>query len=85
MGCCAPINNFIWENQKDLTEFEHCKPAPFVNSRFLMILRVTISILLFAESVAVIILSEWDSIKYFSEWALYGSTILFALMAYVQV
>lgn len=50
-----------------------------------MILRVTISIALLCLSIAVIAVTDWDSIKYFSQWALYGATILYALMAYVQV
>lgn len=81
----ASINNFTWQNQHDLMEFEHCKPAPFVSSKFLCVLRVFISVSLLVESVACIWITDWDSIKYFSEWALYGATILFALMAYVQV
>lgn len=84
-ACCSRVNEFIWENQRDLTEFEHCKPAPFIDNKVLMYLRVFISIGLLAESIAVIILTDFDSIKYFSEWALYGATILYALMAYVQV
>jgi hypothetical protein len=50
-----------------------------------MWLRIFISASLLAESLAVIIITDFDSIKYFSEWALYGATILYALMAYVQV
>jgi len=84
-SCCRGINNFIWENQRDLTEFEHCKPAPFVSNSCLMWLRIFISASLLATAIAVIIITDWDSIKYFSEWALYGATILYALMAYVQV
>ena len=82
-NCFKQINDFIWENQKDLTEFEHCKPAPFASNKMLCILRVFISISMLAESIAVFTITDWDSVKYFSEWALYGSTILFALMAYV--
>jgi hypothetical protein len=48
-----------------------------------MWIRVFISVALFAEALTVLIVTEWDSIKYFSEWALYGATILYALMAYV--
>lgn len=68
-----------------MTEFEHCKPAPFIDNRFLMWIRIFISVSLLAEAIAVIVITDWDSIKYFSEWALYGATILYALMAYIQV
>ncbi len=79
------MNDFIWKNLEELTEFEHCKPAPFVSHRFLMFLRIFVSLCLLALSITIIIVTNFDSLKYFSEWALYAATILYAVMAYVQV
>ena len=50
-----------------------------------MVLRVFTAVVLLAESVLTLIYTKVDSIKYFSEWTLYADTILFGLMAYVQV
>lgn len=84
-NCCLLVNNFIWRNEFELLQFQHCRPAPFVSSKFLMILRVFIAIELLSQSVVTIIYTKADSIKYFSEWTLYAATILFGLMAYIQV
>jgi hypothetical protein len=50
-----------------------------------MVLRVFIALELLAQSIVTIIYTNADSIKYFSEWTLYAATLLFALMAYIQV
>ena len=84
-NCCRAVSDFIWKNLEELTEFEHCKPAPFVSHRFLMFLRIFVSLCLLALSITIIIVTNFDSLKYFSEWALYAATILYAVMAYVQV
>lgn len=31
------------------------------------------------------IITEWDTLAYFSSWQLYMSTVLFVLLAYAQV
>jgi hypothetical protein len=85
MSCLKAIDNFIWKNLDELTEFEHCKPAPFISHYILMVIRVTISLGLLAFSIAIFIISDWGSIKYFSEWAVYAATVCYGLMAYVQI
>jgi hypothetical protein len=50
---------------------------------FLMVLRVFIAVVLLAESIVTIIYTSADSVKYFSEWALYAAAMLFGLMAYI--
>jgi hypothetical protein len=84
-NCCRLINDFIWRNENELLVFQHCRPAPFVSSKVLMVLRVFIALELFAQTIVTIIYTNVDSIKYFSEWTLYAATLLFTLMAYVQV
>jgi len=66
-------------------QYDLCKPAPYISHKVLLAIRVSIAVLLLAESLFTIIVEGSISLAYFSEWSLYMTTICFALMAYSQV
>ena len=66
-------------------QYDLCKPAPYISHKSLLLIRVSVAVLLLAESIFTICVEGPISFAYFSEWSLYMSTICFALMAYSQV
>lgn len=68
-----------------MLKYNLCKPAPYISHKVLLVIRVSIAVLLFAESLFTIIVEGSISLAYFFEWSLYMTTVCFALMAYSQV
>ena len=84
-NCIRSLDTWIWANCEHMLSNDHCKPAPWISHKWLLALRVSIALTLFAQSIATIVVTEWDTFAFFSEWQLYMSTVLFTLLAYSQV
>ena len=86
IGCLKWFNNITWASQDDILQFDFLKPAPCVRHMFLVVLRVCISVsLLFLALYAIITTTDEIGFEYLSMWTMVQTTILFAIMAAVQV
>ena len=86
ISCLRWFNNIIWSSNDDILQFDFLKPAPCVQHMFLVVLRVFVSIsMLILATYAIISTADEIGFEYLSMWTMVQTTILFAIMAAVQV
>ena len=89
-NCCTRmmnwINSFIWRNEDELLKIDHLKAAPCVSTKFLAILRGTISLALIIQTTVTIMATDkhGTSFEFISQWNLIVITALFATMAIIE-
>ena len=87
LSCLGAINAFIWQNEASLMKTDHLKAAPCVTTKFLAILRLGISIVSVIQTVFTIIetSNSQTSFEFISQWNLLVITVLFAIMAIIEI
>lgn len=86
MSCLKWFNDMIWAQDDDILQFDFLKPAPCVKHMFLVVLRVAVSFSLLCLALfAIISTADEIGFEYLSMWTMLQTTILFALMAAIQV
>ena len=65
--------------------FDHLKPAPCISHTALVFLRLFIAVVMFAVSVTNIVIRGWKALRFFDDWGLYFTCVLFIMMAVAQI
>lgn len=84
-GCCHRLNAWLWRTEEALLDYDHLKPAPCISHQCLAILRASFGLFLLAEAILTLVVFDFSSLKYFSQWSLFLTTVLFGLMAFAQI
>lgn len=84
-ACCQWLNNFLWRNKNELLEYDHLKPAPYISHMGLVYLRLFLAVVMIATAITNAVITGWASLRFFDDWGLYLTMILFVLMAVAQI
>jgi len=83
--CWTSAHNYLWRNKASLAKYDHTKPSPYVNPKFLLIMRIIFGVLLLCGMVLTIVVEGDRTLVYLGGWTLYLTLIEFIILVIAQV